>query len=214
MNAYTHVIWDFNGTVLDDVRIGIESINLMLVARGLVPIADVEAYRAVFDFPVKEYYRRLGLDTEKEDFDTVLAPAWVELYREREAQAPLYPAVRSLSSALRAAGIAQSVLSATERRMLHAQLEARGAHDWFDEVWGTDTIHAYGKEGLAAAWRAAHPAARAILIGDTTHDHAVAQRIGADCILVASGHHSKERLWACGVPVVDELSACLPYLLA
>lgn len=213
MMKYTHVIWDFNGTVLDDVAIGIRAINTMLTQRGLVPIADVEQYRAVFDFPVKEYYRSLGLDVENEDFDTVLAPEWVRLYRAHDANAPLYPAVASMTATLRAAGLSQSILSATERNMLHAQLEARGATGWFDEIWGNDSIHAYGKEGLAAAWRAAHPSARAVLIGDTTHDHAVARVIGADCILVAAGHHSAERLGACGVPVVDALTDCLPFLL-
>ena len=36
----------------------------------------------------------------------------------------------------------------------------------------------------------------------------VAQRIGADCILIAAGHHSEERLLTCGVPVVKDLDAC------
>jgi len=213
MMKYTHVIWDFNGTVLDDVAIGIASINVMLAERSLPLIASVERYRAVFDFPVKEYYRRLGLDVEGESFDAVLAPQWVALYRARDAAAPLYPAVAQMTATLRAAGLSQSILSATEHEMLRAQLAARGAEHWFDEIWGNDSIHAYGKEGLAAAWRAAHPDARAVLIGDTTHDHTVARAIGADCILVAAGHHSRARLCTCGVPVVDELSECLPLLL-
>jgi phosphoglycolate phosphatase len=210
---YTHVIWDFNGTVLDDVQIGIDAVNVMLRARGCEPIANVEAYRAVFDFPVKDYYARIGLDLVREDFDTVLAPEWVRLYRERESQAPLYPEVQSVSEQLRAVGLSQSILSATEHGMLCAQLRARGAERWFDEVWGNDSIHAYGKEGLAQAWRAAHPRARALVLGDTTHDYAVARAIDADCLLIASGHHSAARLRACGVPVLSSLSQCLPHLL-
>ena len=74
---YTHIIWDFNGTVLDDVEAGIRSVNDMLAARGLPVITSVAQYRELFSFPVIDYYRRLGLDVEKEDYYTILAPLWV-----------------------------------------------------------------------------------------------------------------------------------------
>ncbi len=210
---YTHVIWDFNGTILSDMQAGIDSINAMLSARDLPVIKSLAEYRAVFDFPVEAYYRRLGFDFEKEDFKTVLAPLWVSLYLQNSADAPLFEGVEALSAALRRAGVSQSILSASEREMMMRQLQERGALSWFDEVWGTDTIHAYGKTGLAAAWRQAHPTAEAVLLGDTVHDFEVAGAMGADCILVAAGHQDRARLCACGVPVVDTLSDCLPLLL-
>lgn len=210
---YTHVIWDFNGTILNDVAVGVESINEMLAARGLPVIGSVEEYRELFDFPVKEYYRRLGFDFEREDYTTVLAPEWVALYLKKSQTAPLYAGVKGLAAALRAAGLSQSVLSASEREMMIAQLAARGALGWFDEIWGTDTILAHGKHDLAHAWRKAHPAANAVLLGDTTHDAEIARALGADCILVAEGHQSAARLAACGVPVVPTLAAVAPLVL-
>ncbi len=209
----THVIWDFNGTVLDDMQAGIDSVNEMLAARGLPVLRGISDYRRVFCFPVREYYRRLGFDFEKEDYDTVLAPLWVRLYREKSATSPLFPGVRPLLEALRAVGASQTLLSATEQEMLREQLLARGAMDWFDEVWGTGSIHAHGKLGLAAAWRAAHPDAVPLMIGDTTHDAEVAREIGAACVLVASGCHSRAALAACGVPVVEDLFECRDLLL-
>ncbi|MBE6690393.1 MAG: HAD family hydrolase [Ruminococcaceae bacterium] len=210
---YDHVIWDFNGTILNDIQIGIESTNLMLSQRGLPVLPDVEAYREVFDFPVEEYYRRLGFDFEKEDYYTVLAPLWVSLYEERRGAAQLFPGVQPLTSALRRAGIAQSILSASDGEMMRRQLQERGALAWFDEVWGNDGIYAHGKSGLAAAWRRAHPADRAVMLGDTVHDFDIARVIGADCILIAAGHHAKERLLTCNTTVVDTLEDCLPLLL-
>ena len=76
---YDHVIWDFNGTVLDDMQVGIDSVNEMLAARGLPTLSGVTEYRAAFDFPVEDYYRRLGFDFDREDFKTCLAPLWVSL---------------------------------------------------------------------------------------------------------------------------------------
>ena len=58
---YTHVIWDFNGTIFDDVNIGIEAVNAMLTARKMAPVDSVEKYREIFCFPIKEYYRRCFL---------------------------------------------------------------------------------------------------------------------------------------------------------
>ena len=210
--AYTHVIWDFNGTILNDMQAGIDSVNVMLSARGLPTVNSLARYRELFDFPVEDYYRRLGFDFIKEDYRTVLAPLWVELYGEHSQGAPLFAGVEPLTRALRSLGVRQSILSASESVMMKEQLCARGALSWFDEIWGNDSIHAYGKEGLAAAWRAAHPQDVAVVLGDTTHDLDVARAIGADCILIAAGHHSAEKLTACGVPVVEDLKACAALL--
>lgn len=209
---YTHVIWDFNGTVLCDMQPGIRATNEMLRKRGLPVLRDLEHYRELFGFPVEAYYRRLGLDLEKEDYHTVLAPMWVSLYNRYSKDAPLYEGVAPLCRALRARGVRLSILSASEREMMCAQLRERGALELFDEIWGADSIHAVGKSALARAWLTAHPGDRAVLLGDTTHDFEVARDMGIDCILVAAGHHSYGRLAACGVPVVHSLAEVLPLL--
>lgn len=202
---YTHVIWDFNGTVLSDMQAGIDAVNEMLAARGLPVITDMESYRRVFMFPVEQYYRNLGFDFEKEPYKTVLAPLWVSLYNKYSKESPLFEGVRELTAALRAAGVHQSILSASEKGMMCEQLRERGALGYFDEIWGNESIHAYGKNALAVRWRETHTGARAVMLGDTTHDFEIAQEMGADCILVAAGHHDVDRLLSCGVPVVKDL---------
>ena len=76
---YTDIIWDFNGTILDDVDAGIVSVNKLLSDRGLPTIESKEEYRKVFRFPIIEYYRALGFDFEREPYE-VLAPLWVSEY--------------------------------------------------------------------------------------------------------------------------------------
>ena len=212
MKTYTDIIWDFNGTVLDDMQACIDSVNPMLAARGLPVIGSLEQYRTLFDFPIEDYYRRLGFDFEKEPYHTVLAPLWVENYLRESRSAPLFADALLLAARFRAAGAKQSILSATEKGMLTEQLRERGALPFFDEIWGCDNIHAYGKTDLARAWRAAHPAAVPLFLGDTTHDAAAARVIGADCVLVASGHQSREKLQTCGATVVNDLSECASML--
>lgn len=45
-----------------------------------------------------------------------------------------------------------------------------------------------------------------LFIGDTRHDAEVAAQIGIDCILIAHGHHSQERLKPMGVPLLSSLN--------
>ena len=76
---YTDIVWDFNGTLLDDIRAGIDAVNEMLARRDLATIQSVEQYRELFCFPIIDYYAKLGFDFEKEDYYSVLAPEWVAL---------------------------------------------------------------------------------------------------------------------------------------
>ena len=56
---YTHILWDFNGTILDDVSVGINAINVLLKRRKMPIIFSQEEYRAKFCFPVIDYYLSL-----------------------------------------------------------------------------------------------------------------------------------------------------------
>lgn len=208
---YNRIIWDFNGTLLDDVQTGIASVNTLLAERGLPTVASVEHYRSVFRFPIKEYYRSLGFDFEREPYEE-LAPKWVKLYLENVKTAELYPDVRCTLENIKERGIAQTVLSATELSMLEGQLEYLKIREYFDDVFGLDNIRAGSKVSLACSWRKSHPDDRVLIIGDTDHDAETARAIGADCILVCRGHQSKEYLLALGADVADTLEEALKKL--
>ena len=64
---YKHIVWDWNGTLLDDLWLCIESINFVLESRGMSEV-DKESYKSRFTFPVIKYYEHLGLDFSKEKF--------------------------------------------------------------------------------------------------------------------------------------------------
>ncbi len=202
---YTDIIWDFNGTIIDDVETGIRSVNAMLAERGLPTIPDKEAYRKIFHFPIIEYYRDLGFDFNKEPYE-VLAPIWVALYLENVRDASLQPFVREAIDLFEAAGLRQHVLSASELSMLKCQLAEFDILERFHSISGLDNIHAHSKSELARTWRKAHPEAKVLVIGDTEHDHDTARLLSADCALIALGHQPKSRLLECeGALVFDTL---------
>ena len=44
-----------------------------------------------------------------------------------------------------------------------------------------------------------------LVIGDLIHDEEMANKIGADCILLSSGHEQRERLFSSDSRIVDSL---------
>ena len=56
---HKQIIWDFNGTLLDDVRETLDATNALLARYGKPMLADADAYRRVFGFPVIDYYEKI-----------------------------------------------------------------------------------------------------------------------------------------------------------
>lgn len=201
---YTHLFWDFNGTILSDMQAGMDSTNQMLAERGLPIIDGLDRYREIFDFPIKEYYRGLGFDFEKEPYE-VLAPLWVGLYNEKSKSATLVDGVAETLERVKRIGLLQVVFSATEREMLLRQLKELNVTDYFDEIIGLDNIHAESKLHLAKRWREEHPEAKILYVGDTVHDAENARVLEADCLLFCGGHQSRRRLEGCGCPIIERI---------
>lgn len=206
MKKYEYILWDFNGTILDDVQTGIDSVNFLLRNRQLPEIPSKEAYRKMFGFPIRDYYGRLGFDFSKEPYETV-AVEWVDQYLSRVKDAPLCAGVLSALAFFREKGIKQSILSATQLEMLEGQLQALGIRDYFEEVMGLDNIYATSKEALALSWKKRHPGVQAVMVGDTVHDYEVAKAMGVDCVLISGGHQPEATLVRCGCPVDSDLYA-------
>ena len=208
---YTHLFWDFNGTILADMEIGMDSTNKMLKDRGLKEIESLEEYRELFSFPIKEYYRDLGFDFEKEPYE-VLAPIWVDIYNEKSRDVTLIEGAREALERARGLGVTQVVFSATERNMLIRQLGELDVLDCFDEIIGLDNIHAESKLHLAKKWRETHPDAKILYVGDTVHDAENAKILQADCLLFTGGHQSRRRLEACGYPMIDSIEDIFDFI--
>ena len=143
-SRYTRVIWDFNGTLLDDVDLCIELLNRLRAQRGLVLPLSIERYREIFRFPVRAYYELAGFDFSHEPFETV-AHQWVAAYNRSEPGTGLRAGALHLLGKLSRDGVRQAVLSATESAMLERQLNRLGIRDHFDRVCGRSDVYAADK---------------------------------------------------------------------
>ena len=207
------LIWDWNGTLLDDVQLCLGLLNELLEQNGSPNRYDLAAYREIFGFPVVEYYRRAGFDFEKRSFEA-LAADYVERYDPASFACALCPGAADALAAVRSAGVQQVILSASELTLLNVQVEHLGVAGYFHELLGQTDYYAHGKLAVGKAWmaRQSFDPADAVLVGDTLHDAQVAAGLGAGCVLCAAGHQSRERLLTAGVPVIGTLAE-LPALL-
>jgi phosphoglycolate phosphatase len=202
---YKHIIWDWNGTLLDDARLCVEILNRMLVRRGMKTTSIFE-YQKYFDFPVINYYIKLGFNFEKESFDDV-AKEYIRAYESQCRKCHLRQGVIDVVKQFRNRGYLQSVLSASQQSSLLEILEFFGLKEFFENVAGLDDYYAHSKVdvGRKLLKNLAISGREILLIGDTTHDYQTACELGADCLLLPAGHQSRERLVACGAKVCDSL---------
>ena len=204
LEKYTHIIWDWNGTLLDDVELCFSTINALLEKRGLQPIKDISSYREIFGFPVIDYYRRAGFDFDKEPFE-VPAAEFIERYHSDNRRFRLFDGAEEILAYVKAMGLRQVILSASEINNLRLQVGLFDIEPYFDEVLGISNIYAGSKVAIGREYVARNGIENAVIIGDTVHDYEVAQALGTDCILIANGHQRRHTLLGCGVPVFDEI---------
>ena len=198
------VLWDWNGTLLDDLTYAIGVRNRTFPAFGLPRIGSVAEYHRQFTFPVRRYYERAGVTDET---FVAVAHAWMAEYVRGFDAVPLHGDAVETLARFAAAGVRQAVLSATRRDMLESQIARFPIRAYFTDVLGLSDIYARSKEavGLDYLARCGVPAASTLMIGDTLHDAEVARAMGTGCVLVARGHQSRETLLTAGVPVMDTL---------
>jgi len=205
--AYKHLIWDWNGTLLADVDLVVDIMNGMLAARGLQTITR-EGYRHLFEFPVINYYRRLGFDLLRDPFEKVSAE-FVAAYQARHLECSLHNGAGDTLDRLARLGPRQSLLSATKHDQLEKIVTTRGLSGRFTHTLGVSDIYASGKldQGRELLRRLALDPGEVLLVGDTLHDAEVAEALGAPCVLIAHGHNHPGRLRATGWPVFEDLAA-------
>ena len=189
-----YIIWDFNGTILDDVKLCHEILNQLLVEEGGKPVTR-RKYLDIFTFPVKKYYVKAGLNLNNTPFD-VLAHRFMDRYQKASLNEKIYPGVIESIMRFKSKGYKNICLSASKYDNLVEQLEHFEIYSLFDEVLGTKDIYAKTKLDVAQKFildNNINPK-DILMIGDTLHDAHIAKKIGANVVLNAFGHQSRKRL--------------------
>ena len=211
--TYDLVIWDWNGTLLDDTALCFQIANEMRLERGMTNMRDIEEYRSHFTFPVVEYYKRMGYTFEQEPFEDI-SREFVSLYSERFPVCPLQPCAEDALAAVLARGARQVLLSVTGQDRLDRQVRHFRLNRYFERVIGGQNNLAQGKADYAVDFlrESGVEPARALFVGDTDHDFEIASSIGCGCALLIPGHQTRAHLNSLGVRLMESLSE-VPSLL-
>jgi phosphoglycolate phosphatase len=214
LSKYKCIVWDWNGTLIDDAWLCCSVLNETRRKRGMAAVT-LEEYVRVFDFPLIDYYRRIGFDFEKEPWD-VVAKEFADAYEVRRPACSLHKDARAVLEAFAQAGFRQVILSAYRQPFLAEVVQHFDIQKYFTLLAGVDNHFAHGKADLGKSLPARMDcrASELLLLGDTRHDYDVAGAIGADCLLVAAGHQDRDRLRLCGCAVLDSLTDLLPMIQA
>ncbi len=211
---YNYVIWDWNGTLFEDMLICIIAMNKILESKGLNIISSIDEYRNKFCFPVKDYYQRLNLDFSIDSFEN-LANLYVENYLIEYKNAYLFQGVLEVLKELNYYEINQIIISASEQNILLEQIKQFNILNYFSDILGIDNNYAVSKVNLAKRWVNEHNVnlSEIILIGDTVHDYEVSKEIGCNCILISNGHQSKDILKTTSAKIIDNINEVTKYIL-
>ena len=200
------ILWDWNGTLLDDVALCNQLINTLLTRHGYAPIGGLTQYRDVFCFPIATYYQKAGFDFTRDSYEA-LADEYMALYLAQSAACPLQPGAQAVLHTLQKNNVRQAILSASHHDILAKQVAEYGIASYFDAMVGIDNVLGGSKIEAGKAWFAQGGIAPAqtVMIGDSVHDFEVATALGVQCILYGGGHQPAEKLAATGAPVIQNL---------
>ena len=214
MKRYKYIVWDWNGTLMDDLCLCLDIVNGMLLRRGL-DVVDRVRYREVFGFPLRDYCIRIGFDLKRDPFER-LSDEFNNMYEMRRCECPLQEGVVDRLGELKNVGIQHTLLSAYGQERLLEIVEFHGLSSLFCAVWGLDNSYGEGKveRGQRCMAEIDWQPSEILYVGDTLHDGEVAKAMGIDCVLVSYGHQNRQLLSQGGYPIVDSLDEVRSYAVS
>ena len=188
-----YIIWDWNGTLVDDAWLFVDLINQVLKKRGMKEVSLLD-YRNYFCFPLEKYYNRLGFDFNVEPYE-IPSMEFVSLYNQNKYRPQLYKKTICLLGLLKKRGIKNYLLSAQNNSSLLPLVNFYNISGAFEKISGTDNFHARGKSLLANNLIESIGAKKEeiLFIGDTNLDVKIASKAKAFILAATYGHQSKER---------------------
>lgn len=206
-------MWDWNGTLVDDLPLVIAATNAAFASVGGPEITAAE-HRRGFRRPIVDYYAEvLGRPVDEDEFNH-LNKVFHDEYQAGLASCRL---TADAEPALRAWPESQSLLSMWYHEELLPTVIQFGLSHHFIRVDGLRrgaSSSATGQKvglGHKAPYLADHLAGLSldgdgvVLVGDTVDDAEAAAAAGAACVLYTGGFTDRELLLTTGAPVVDSL---------
>jgi len=198
-----HLVWDWNGTLLDDLTVVVAASNAAFVHGGGEPI-DADRHRREYRRPLVDFYSAvLGRPLAPGEFDALEDV----FYRSYRAQLLSCGLAADAVEAINSWEGTQSLLSMYHHDRLIPEVTRHGLVERLLRIDGRRDVADLPKEGLLRSHLASLELAGpdVVLIGDSVDDARAAVAVGAACVLYAGGFTHPEVLAATGHPVAHTL---------
>lgn len=208
-----NIFLDFNGTILDDLDLCYKLL-LEMLDKANIKHVSMNEYRTLFDFPVKDYYAKVGFDFSKIDYKEISNYFFTNYMERRPKETKIFDDFVKVINKLKTQNIKIFIVTASEENLLLKQLEYFKIRNLFDGYVASKDIKANSKVENAKKFireNNLNPR-KSLMFGDTVHDALVAKEIGINCVLFTKGHNTKKKLKATGLPVINSYKALYKYI--
>ncbi len=199
---YKSIIWDWNGTIINDTPVALEATNSLLQKFGY-PIISLEYYRENIDTPIVRFYSKI-FDLSKHDVK-MIDDEWGLLYDRLSDKIELNAGVKDMLRSFADSRLDQIILSAFKTIEITKYAHRFSIEHYFKDILGTENIVMESKTVRGRRYMQEHGFVpeKTLYIGDTVHDYETARNLDIDCILFSGGQQSPKLLKQCGAPVCD-----------
>lgn len=186
---FRNLIFDWSGTLVDDMGPVIEATNIVLEKYGIAPF-DRESFRRNFRLPYREFYEEMLPGIALEELESHFRPAFENAF----SPVTVLPHAREKLEWAKARGLRMFVLTSMDANAFVRQLHEFGMEDFFEKTYAgvldkREIIkHILDTHGLQRDETA--------FVGDMTHDIETAHHGGISSIAVLTGYHHAEVLAA------------------
>lgn len=199
------IIWDWNGTLIDDLGVAISAVNDIMTQYDL-PHIDRQKYYECMDSDIRGFYAHL-VDYDKVSFEEI-SHLFSRGYDKYVVGTTLMPGAKEALAAVHESGIKQVIVSASRQDKIERDAGRFGILEYFDEILGASDLLVGSKVSRAVDFiaRCGISNERVLVIGDLLHDLEMAQAIPAECVLIPNGHQSREQLEGKGAHILEDIS--------
>lgn len=204
MKKYNNIIWDWNGTIIDDVNASLLAVNDFLDFKNL-PHINIEQYYSYVDTPIIKFYEHL-FDVNTVDFN-FLAKFFDEAYDKYLDKKPIMKNTDVVLKRFKSSGKNQLIISAAYKEKVVKLSKEYDVYSFFTDIVAREDYVAGDKIEIADKYvkKSGLEPAETIVIGDTLHDYDMAKSIGCDCILTTKGHQGRTILSKTDAYVIDDM---------
>jgi phosphoglycolate phosphatase len=213
------IVWDWNGTLLDDAEITLECVNIILDKVGH-PRIDMQIFRDAHAIPLEQFYRKIGF--REEDIPGLIESerhSFHDSYEPRAETLSLRLGAAEVLGHAHASDVRSVILSNHLTDPIRKQLKRLMIDDYFHEVLayasreiqfkdmtkGERLRRFIGTHGLTNK--------NAIIIGDTDEEVRIGRALGLGTVAITGGVVSERRLREAGPDhLIHDLKELKPVL--